>query len=738
MVLIQIFSGILDLKIMHDVTQTLLDQLPQATLIGTTTSGEIINGKMQDESIVISMSIFENTALKSIHLIGDDSETMGYKIGSSIVDQSTKCIIIFADGLKCNGAALLRGLNDICPKEIVIAGGMSGDNKNFEKSYCMHGNDIFEKGIVAVALSNPELEIFHTYNLSWNPIGRKMKVTKSVGNVLYELDNEPVKDVYSKYLGANVVESMPASTIEFPLIMHESGIDIARSMIALTDNGGIVYAGNMPEGSNVRFGVGSPNMLVDNSKITSKLAKESPIEGLFIYSCSARKAFLGKDLEAEFIPLSKIAPLAGFFTYGEFYHGTDHNEFLNITTTILGLSETKHIEYKNDTDEENFIHPSFTISALANLVEVTTQENEAYAKKLQFNIEQTQYYLDIAKVLIMALDNDKNIIMINQEGADILGYSKDEIIGKNFIENFIPESMRTETNFIADNILNKVVGAQNHIHAVVTKNGDERLISWKNSALYNKDGIGFGILTSGEDITEKVMMENQLQLQTKHEQMGEMLTMIAHQWRQPLSAISVIASSLRVQQDLETLSSEKLEKGLINIENYTQHLSETINDFRNFFKNDTTKTDIKLHQLVEDALKIISPIFSKCGTILNIEYLCEEEISTYPNEFKQVLLNIFKNAQDALEDKNIITPSITIKTYQENDKYCISIEDNAGGIPNTVIDKIFEPYFTTKKSLNGTGLGLYMSKIIIHEHCNGSIDVKNTDDGALFIIRLNK
>lgn len=131
-------------------------------------------------------------------------------------------------------------------------------------------------------------------------------------------------------------------------------------------------------------------------------------------------------------------------------------------------------------------------------------------------------------------------------------------------------------------------------------------------------------------------------------------------------------------------------------------------------------------------------LFSNCNTIMKIEYLCEEEISTYPNECKQVLLNILKNAQNALDEKYITEPMITIKTYKENDKYYISIEDNAGGIPNSIIDKIFEPYYTTKQSLNGTGLGLYMSKIIIHEHCHGTLEVKNTNNGALFTISLNK
>ncbi|MHB8099838.1 MAG: FIST N-terminal domain-containing protein [Sulfuricurvum sp.] len=737
-VLIQIFSGILDLDIMHNVTQTIVNTLPHATVIGTTTSGEIINGQIQDHSILISISLFDNTTLKSMHLVGGNSQTMGHDIAKEILEPDTKCIIVFADGLHCNGEAILKGINSISPKEVVVAGGMSGDNGHYEKSYCIHGDTVFEKGIVAVALSNPALEVFHTYNLSWTPIGRMMEVTKSDGDILYELDNQPVKEVYSKYLGANVAENMPASTVEFPLIMHDNGVDIARSMIALTDEEGIRYAGELPEGKMVRFGIGSPSLFSDNTNKSYNLARVNPIEGLFIYSCLARKVFFSQGLTAEFEPLSRIAPLVGFFTYGEFYHGTDTNKFLNITTTVLGLSETKQIMHESDIKKETSCHPNLTISALANLVDVITQENEAYAQQLKYNNEQTQHYLDIAKVLIMALDNNNNVIMINQEGANFLGYEKDEIIGKNFITNFIPKSLQAEVSEIANHLQEGIDIPTEYVNTILTKNGDERLISWKNSPLCNKDGLRFGILTSGEDITEKTLRERQLKMRTKHAQMGEILSMIAHQWRQPLAAIAASTVSLKIQNELHPLTAEKLEKGLTNIENYTQHLSNTISDFGNFFKTDKIAIEMTLNQLAEESLAIISPILTSQKTQISREYLCNEKIKTYSNEFKHVLLNILKNAQDALEEKKIISPVITIKTYKENAKYCISIEDNAGGIPDTIINKIFEPYFTTKGSLNGTGLGLYMSKIIIDEHCNGEIEVENSNQGARFIIRVDR
>lgn len=433
--LFQVFSGVLDSNLLLLLTQTILKEWPNAVIIGTTTGGEILNGQMLDESIVISLSLFDHTNLKSAQINGKDSESMGREIATSIIDDDTRCIIMFADGLKCNGDAILRGINSISSKNIVVAGGMSGDNYKFQKTYCIHGDHIFENGIVAVALSNATLEVFHTYNLSWSPIGKKMIVTKSNGNVVYEIDHKPIREIYARYLGENVVQKMPASTIEFPLIMKVDGIYVARSMIAIPKDGnGIIYAGELPEGSVVCFGIGSPNMLGESSKKTFLSAKENSIEGLFVYSCVARKAFLGKALENEFNPLVKISPLIGFFTYGEFYHGDNQNRLLNVTTTVLGLSETNFIKDNISFNENEFISGSFTISALMNLVNVTLEENDAYAEELikaSKSLELKNDALNVSANGIVITDIEGNIEWANAAYSRLTGYEQGETIGLN-------------------------------------------------------------------------------------------------------------------------------------------------------------------------------------------------------------------------------------------------------------------------------------------------------------------
>lgn len=215
--------------------------------------------------------------------------------------------------------------------------------------------------------------------------------------------------------------------------------------------------------------------------------------------------------------------------------------------------------------------------------------------------------------------------------------------------------------------------------------------------------------------------------------------MIAHQWRQPLTAISATTNNLLLKMLLnEKTPTKEVENELLLINEYSQHLSLTIDDFRNFFKSDKIKKEIKVEDIIEKALSIIKTSFESKDVNLITNYKFNQEIVTYSTEVQQVILIILKNAEDALVEKDILDKKIFIETTEQEGLVVIKIEDNAGGISDNIINKIFDPYFSTKKEKDGTGIGLYMSKIIINEHCMGSLYVKNGENGAIFEIRLPK
>ena len=239
-----------------------------------------------------------------------------------------------------------------------------------------------------------------------------------------------------------------------------------------------------------------------------------------------------------------------------------------------------------------------------------------------------------------------------------------------------------------------------------------------------------------EEVEKNRKKDKQLLQQSRLAQMGEMISMIAHQWRQPLTAISSTANTLTLDIIMDNYNKEFFQEQVDNIANYSQHLSLTIDDFRNFFKNNKEKQDITLEEIVKSTLSIIKTSLDNKQISLITDFNCHKNINTYPNELKQVVLNLIKNAEDVLIEKNIENPQIKIKTYAKNDKCYLIVEDNAGGIPKNIIDKIFDPYFSTKKAKDGTGLGLYMSKTIVQEHCQGLLNVENTKFGAVFKIEL--
>ena len=233
-----------------------------------------------------------------------------------------------------------------------------------------------------------------------------------------------------------------------------------------------------------------------------------------------------------------------------------------------------------------------------------------------------------------------------------------------------------------------------------------------------------------EEVKKNEEAQLKLMQQARLAQMGEMISMIAHQWRQPLTAINSTALKINLQAKLKKLTMQTAQESSLKISQYSQHLSNTIDDFRNFYKPNKEKTLVDIEEIVSNVLYITDTSIKEKKIELIKDIECHEKFLSYANEIKQVILNLIKNAVEALEENNIVNPKIYIKSYQKDNKCILEISDNAGGIPTEIVDKIFDPYFSTKEEKNGTGLGLYMSKVIIEDHCNGTISAENNKIGG--------
>lgn len=628
-VLLQIFTGVCQEEFINNLLQEINEFLPNINIIGSTTSGEILEDSISDNKTVLSFSIFTKTLI-NIHNIKEEtsSSQMAFNLIKQLDHKQTpKVIIAFSDGLTTNGELFLETFNSQLPN-VTIAGGLSGDNAAFRKTYVFTQEGICSGSVCAV-LYGKDLEVHTTFNFGWKSIGKEFIVTKAEENRVYKINEYTPTELYGKYLGKNIQKQLPATGIEFPLIIERYGKKIARAVVGTEKDGSLIFAGNVKNGDKVWLGYGDTENILKNSTFVYNDVIKQPVESIFLYSCMARKALLGESVLNEILPLQKIAPTCGFFTYGEFFYDAksleNKNQLLNETMTVLALSETtkkQELSYK----KAEIISSTQvqTIEALSHLVSQTTQELNTLNKELEARVK--------------------------------------------------------------------------------------------------------------EEVQKNIIKDQQILHQAKHAQMGEMMSMIAHQWRQPLSAISSTAISLNLKSKLNKLDNKTAEELTNKISEYSQHLSHTIDDFREFFKTNKEKKETTYTELINSVLRIVEVSITNKNIQIITKIDAPVILNTFPNELKQVILNLIKNAEEILIEKNIKNPKIIIESFGAT----LSVSDNGGGIPDDIKEKIFDPYFSTKTKKDGTGLGLYMSKTIIQEHCGGILSVKNSKDigGAKFTIEL--
>ncbi len=250
-----------------------------------------------------------------------------------------------------------------------------------------------------------------------------------------------------------------------------------------------------------------------------------------------------------------------------------------------------------------------------------------------------------------------------------------------------------------------------------------------------------------EEVDKNIQKDKKMLQNAKMAQMGEMISMIAHQWRQPLGSIASTAMNMKMKILMDSYDLSKQEDAdeckkffsdkLDDIDTFVQSLTNTINDFRNFYKTDKQSVHVKIKEPTLKALHIIQNSLKSDNIEVYDNFKSEARLNLFESEVMQVILNIFQNAQDNFKEHEIEKPLITINTYDVDDKVVLEICDNGGGIKESIIDSIFDPYFSTKHKKNGTGLGLYMSKTIIEEHHGGSLQAINREGGVCFRLEFN-
>lgn len=389
----------------------------------------------------------------------------------------------------------------------------------------------------------------------------------------------------------------------------------------------------------------------------------------------------------------------------------------------------KHNFFSEEIEQEiNYI---YTNNFYGVLQHYTAHQNEL-ENRLKQSIEIEDQY-----IIKSSFDTDGKITNVSKAYCEISGYTKQEIIGRDY--NILADDDATiEILFGMWNTI-----SNGNVWRGETKNRKkDGGYYWIDTTIAPiiVDGNILQFSTIARDITDKkelIEQQNLIVEQSKSAAMGEMISMIAHQWRQPLQTISILAQKISITMMTDgNVTAELVDKVVDDIGVQLSYMSKTIDDFRDFFKPNKKAEQIHLTEIIAKASTFLEMMFKTEAIEFSKEIKDDAIVNVYVNEIVQVFINIFKNARDAMTETKVLDKKIALRIFLENNHAIIEIEDNGGGIPQKAMNKIFEPYFSTKTSKNGTGLGLYMCKTIIEQHSNGKLLAKNGNNGAIFRIEL--
>ncbi len=489
--------------------------------------------------------------------------------------------------------------------------------------------------------------------------------------------------------------------------------------------------------------------LKEKNKIYSNFFENTKSANIIYTTKDNGKTFLIKDMNCLVEKLEKLKKEEVLGKrIDEVWEGVEEFGLLNMIKKVyktnepmkkpLGLYEDERIKGWR----ENYI---FKIS---NDDIVVSYDDKTKEKELKKDLDEQSYLLEEAQKIAHIgswkyIAKTKEIIWSDEV------YSIFEVIDRStikyfddFKKNILKEDVSMMEKAFFDSIKNKT--KYKSMHRILTQKTKKiKYVEDRCEHIFDNDGLLVESVGTVQDITGQELVrialrekEEIMMAQSRHAAMGEMISMIAHQWRQPLSVIAMGANNIMADIELETIEEDTLKNSVSNIMKQTQELSKTIDDFRNFFRPGKKIEKILVSDVFDDALKIVGKSLDNNDIKVVVQFESTKKIQTYSRELMQVLVNLLKNAKEAFLQKDIEEKKIFISTKDYKNKIIISVCDNAGGIDEKIINKIFEPYFSTKDEKTGTGLGLYMSKIIIEKHLKGNILAFNDNDCACFEIRL--
>ncbi|WP_373036374.1 PAS domain-containing protein [Sulfurimonas sp.] len=384
------------------------------------------------------------------------------------------------------------------------------------------------------------------------------------------------------------------------------------------------------------------------------------------------------------------------------------------------------------------------IIGLFGIARIVTQEiqNQNKIKEQKKQLEKAQH---IAHLGNWTLDAANKKLLWSNEVYNIFEKDKEAVEPSydTFLDSVHPDDKGLVKTAYTESIKNKT--SYDVVHRLLFEDDRIKYVHEKGEHTFDKDGNIINSFGTVQDITKIKEYENEIKqkdemmiAQSRLAAMGEMTSMIAHQWRQPLSAISICANSIIADVALGTCDEEETLRLANSISTQTQHLSKTIEDFRNFFKSENKKENTSIINILNEAFNLMLKSLNDKEITCEVNAQTDEKIPILSRELLQVFINILNNAKDALIEHKKEDRKIYVTIKDKGNAIITKISNNGGKIKPENLNNIFEPYFSTKDDKNGTGLGLYICKMIVERHIKGTLSVENTADGVCFSIEIPK
>ncbi len=410
---------------------------------------------------------------------------------------------------------------------------------------------------------------------------------------------------------------------------------------------------------------------------------------------------------------------------------------LSIKLTKNDLVKQIDTKYITDLKISILVYCLFLLS-LYIMIRIIVKNEKKYGIQLEKEIklktkevkEEKEYIQTIVESnnnAIIAIDWSGKITTYNKKAQEIFGWTKEEMIGSRNLLNIIPDKYKKQHIEALANYfkIGKLSGILDNAHQAEGLNKNGNIFPIRISVASKFQFQNTIVIANISDISQEKKQEELIYQQTKMVAMGEMIGNIAHQWRQPLSVISTAATGMQVQKEYGHLNDEQFDEACKMIDNNAQYLSKTIDDFTNYIKNDRTKEIFNLTDDINSFLQLVNGSIKNHHLKIILDLQDDIKIDGFQNELTQCLINIFNNSKDVLKEIDEEDRFIFISTLNKNDKAILTIKDSGGGIPEDILPKIFEPYFTTKHQSQGTGLGLHMTYNLIVDGMGGTIKASN-------------